>query len=153
MKKLLLLLFISSLGNAQTTEKRDSQFQIDYEMELAKHGSSIVISTYDSPTQRDKSLILRTTSHDCAGLKGVRIRLLNGDNLIFDNIAIECGPFAPNRGNASATILLTDALQAQLEGQEIYEFTLGNISVPVKFKEPNENFTALQKWAKDERGF
>ncbi|WP_176007036.1 hypothetical protein [Flavobacterium agri] len=127
------------------TSGRDPQYQIDYEMELKKPGSFIGISTFKSPSEQDKS--------NCKGLKGVRIRLTNGDNLIYDNVAVDCGPYAPNRANVKASILLTPELEAKLDGQEIVEFTLGNLKTPVTFKEDNENLKVLLKLVKDESGF
>lgn len=155
MKKTILLLALSATLSffGQANSKRDPQYQIDYEMELKKPGSSIGISTFKSPSEQDKSLVLQTSSPNCNGLKGVRIRLTNGDNLIYDNVAVDCGAYAPNRPNIKASILLTPELEAKLDGQEILEFTLGNLKTPVKFKEENENLKALLKLVKDESGF
>ncbi|RZJ70493.1 hypothetical protein [Flavobacterium sp.] len=155
MKKsiLALVIFVGFSVVAQTSVKRDPQFQIDYEMVLTKPGSSISISTYNSPTEKDKTLVLGTSAANCAGDKGVRIRLANGEIIDYKDIAIECTPAIPDRPNVKARILLTPELEAKLDGQEISEFTLGGILTKVKFKDTNESLVLLRRWVKDEQGF
>ncbi|MBD3582897.1 hypothetical protein [Flavobacterium selenitireducens] len=155
MKKLLLLslLFLGTAALAQTSEKRDPVNQIDYEMALTKPGSAIAISTYKSNSEQDKHLVLKTSTLNSVSGKGVRIRLSNGENIIYDNIPVEYAASAPGRPNVSANILITPELEKKLEGQEIVEFTLGQIKTTVAFKEKYENLQSLIKLIKDEGRF
>lgn len=138
---------------AQTSQKRDPVNQIDYEMELTKPGSTIAISTYKSASEQDKHLVLKTSTPDNVAGKGVRIRLSNGENIIYDKTPVEVTAFAPDRPNVCAKILITPELEQKLDGQEIVEFSLGQIKTPVKFKEKYENLQGLIKLVKDESGF
>ncbi|RZJ65205.1 MAG: hypothetical protein EOO50_14670 [Flavobacterium sp.] len=154
MKNIVLaFVFVIGFANAQTSAKRDPQFQVDFEMELEKPLSSIMISTFKSPAEQDKKLVFRTSTPACNGLKGLRLRLVNGEILTFSDAVIECGAFNPAIANMVARIPLTAKLEEILEGKEILEFTIGNVKTPVKFKEQNENFVLLQKLVRDERGF
>lgn len=139
--------------NAQIAMNRDPANQIDYEVLLKKPGSAIAISTYKSDDIEEKTLVLMTSEPHCAGLRGVRILLDNGENMILNEVAVECGPYAPDRANIKARILITPELEASLDGREIVRFTLGSVATPVKFKEETENLRYLFKWVRDERGF
>ena len=155
MKKLLLFgaLLYGMVTMAQTSQKRDPVNQIDYEMKLVQPGSYIMISTYKSKTEQDKSLVLKTSTLNNLNPKGVRIRLSNGENLIFDKTPLEFTGYAPERPNLTAKILITSELEQKLAGQEIVEFSLGQIKTPVKYQEPYENLQSLLKMVKDDRGF
>lgn len=138
---------------AQTSAKRDPLYTMVYEMELQQPGSFVSISAYKSPSERDKTLVLKASARDCNGFSSVRVRLSNGENLILDQSPITCSAYAPGRPNVSANVLLTPELQEKLDGQEIVEYTIGNVKTVVKYKEPYENLTSLLKLVRDEEGF
>jgi hypothetical protein len=155
MKKLVFfaLLFVGCNALAQSSAKRDPLYSVEYEFELQQPGSAIAISAYKSPSERDKTLVLKASARDCNGFSAVRVRLSNGDNLILDQSPISCSAYAPGRPNVSANVLLTPELQQQLDGQEIVEYTIGNVKTAVKYKEPYENLASLLKLVRDEQGF
>lgn len=151
--KLAVLLFFGITAIAQTSAKRDPVNQVDYEMFLTKPGSSITISTYKSATEQEKSLVFKTSSPNCSTMKGVRLRLSNGEMILYDKIPVECGALTPGMPNVKASVLLTPELEAKLDGQEIVEYSLGQIKTEVKFKEPYENLKSLRRLVKEDRGF
>jgi hypothetical protein len=147
--QIIILLFIIHLGCFGQTkiEQRDPLYQNDYEAELVHENSSIIISKYKSPTINEISLVLKTEAKKCPDSNGIHLTLSDGEVLKFDNLEVNCTSLEARRFNLMGSIHLTPELYKKLSESEITEFRLGNLKVPVVYKEKEENLKGLFKFS------
>lgn len=137
---------LSCFGQTKV-EQRDPLYQHDYESQLIQENSSIIISKYKSSTLNEISLVLKTESKRCPDGYGIELTLSDGEVLKFDNLEVNCTPSETRKFNLMGSIILTPELYTKLSKSEIKEFRLGNQTVPVVFKEKEENLKGLFKFS------
>ncbi|RAR49849.1 hypothetical protein [Flavobacterium lacus] len=143
---ILLFLFMNFACFSQSAkEQRDPLYQNDYEAELMHENSSIVISKYKSSTVNEISLILKTEAKKCPDTKGIYLTLSDGEVLRFDNLEVNCSTSNMKNFFLNGNVILSEELYLRLSQTEIKEFSLGNHSVPVVYKEKEENLKGLFK--------
>jgi hypothetical protein len=143
---LFLLAYVLCFGQS-AVEKRDPLYQNDYESQLIQENSSIIISKYKSSTINEISLVLKTEAKRCSDGYGIQLTLSDGEVLNFDNLEVNCTPSETRKFNLMGSIILTPELYTKLSKSEIKEFRLGNQTVPVVFKEKEENLKGLFKFS------
>lgn len=140
------LIHLNCFGQTKV-EQRDPLYQNDYEAELVHENSSIIISKYKSSTLNEISLLLKTEAKRCPDGYGIQLTLSDGEVLKFDNLEVNCTPSETRKFNLMGSIILTPELYTKLSKSEIKEFRLGNQTVPVDFKEKEENLKGLFKFS------
>ncbi|MBN8565152.1 MAG: hypothetical protein J0M25_00255 [Flavobacteriales bacterium] len=143
---LMFFIHLSCFGQTKV-EQRDPLYQHDYESQLIQENSSIIISKYKSSTLNEISLVLKTESKRCPDGYGIELTLSDGEVLKFDNLEVNCTPSETRKFNLMGSIILTPELYTKLSKSEIKEFRLGNQTVPVVFKEKEENLKGLFKFS------
>lgn len=144
----ILILFISLLSYCQSSvEKRDPVYQKRYESLLILNNSSIEISRYKSPTINEITLILKTETEACTAKNGITLTLFSGEKLYFDTILVACNQLETEKYKLSSSFILSPDLYNKLSQTEIVEFTLGDVIIPVHFKEKGENLRGLFKFS------
>ena len=143
---LMFFIHLSCFGQTKV-EQRDPLYQHDYESQLIQENSSIIISKYKSSTINEISLVLKTEAKRCSDGYGIQLTLSDGEVLKFDNLEVNCTPSETRKFNLMGSIILTPELYTKLSKSEIKEFRLGNQTVPVVFKEKEENLKGLFKFS------
>lgn len=144
----ILSLFISLLSYCQSSvEQRNPVYQTSFESLLILNNSSIEISRYKSPTINEITLILKTETEACTEKKGITLTLFSGEKLYFDTILLACNQLETEKYKLSSSFILSPDLYNKLSQTEIVEFTLGDVIIPVHFKEKGENLRGLFKFS------
>jgi len=144
----ILTLFISLLSYCQSSvEQRNPVYQKRFESLLILNNSSIEISRYKSPTINEITLILKTETEACTAKNGITLTLFSGEKLYFDTILIACNQLETEKYKLSSSFILNSDLYNKLSQTEIVEFTLGDVIIPVHFKEKGENLRGLFKFS------
>ncbi len=144
----ILSLFISLLSYCQSSvEQRNPVYQTSFESLLILNNSSIEISRYKSPTINEITLILKTETEACTAKNGITLTLFSGEKLYFDTILVACNQLETEKYKLSSSFILTPDLYNKLSQTEIVEFTLGDVIIPVHFKEKGENLRGLFKFS------
>jgi len=144
----ILTLFISLLSYCQSSiEQRNPVYQKSFESLLILNNSSIEISRYKSPTINEITLILKTETEACTAKNGITLTLFSGEKLYFDTILVACNQLETEKYKLSSSFILTPDLYNKLSQTEIVEFTLGDVIIPVHFKEKGENLRGLFKFS------
>jgi hypothetical protein len=144
----ILTLFISLLSYCQSSvEQRNPVYQTSFESLLILNNSSIEISRYKSPTINEITLILKTETEACTAKNGITLTLFSGEKLYFDTILVACNQLETEKYKLSSSFILTPDLYNKLSQTEIVEFTLGDVIIPVHFKEKGENLRGLFKFS------
>ena len=144
----ILTLFISLLSYCQSSvEQRNPVYQTSFESLLILNNSSIEISRYKSPTINEITLILKTETEACTEKNGITLTLFSGEKLYFDTILVACNQLETEKYKLSSSFILTPDLYNKLSQTEIVEFTLGDVIIPVHFKEKGENLRGLFKFS------
>ena len=144
----LIMVLIGFISYSQSSNsQRDPQFQSDFEMELVPNNSSIVLSRYKTSTINEVTLQFKTETNYCNDYKVLLITLESGEKLKFDTALIDCDKVDAKKNILIAKLLLTEELYAKLSQTEIVDFEIGNVKIPVKYKERGENLKALFKFS------
>ena len=144
----ILILFISLLSYCQSSiEQRNPVYQTRFESLLILNNSSIEISRYKSPTINEITLILKTETEACTAKNGITLTLFSGEKLYFDTILVACNQLETEKYKISSSFILNSDLYNKLSQTEIVEFTLGDVIIPVHFKEKGENLRGLFKFS------
>jgi hypothetical protein len=144
----ILTLFISLLSYCQSSvEQRNPVYQTSFESLLILNNSSIEISRYKSPTINEITLILKTETEACTEKNGITLTLFSGEKLYFDTILVACNQLETEKYKLSSSFILNSDLYNKLSQTEIVEFTLGDVIIPVHFKEKGENLRGLFKFS------
>lgn len=144
----ILSLFISLLSYCQSSiEQRNPVYQTSFESLLILNNSSIEISRYKSPTINEITLILKTETEACTAKNGITLTLFSGEKLYFDTILVACNQLETEKYKISSSFILSPDLYNKLSQTEIVEFTLGDVIIPVHFKEKGENLRGLFKFS------
>lgn len=144
----LLILFISLKSFCQSSiEYRDPVNQQGFETMLTLYNSSIQISKYKSSTLNEISLIFKTETNICGDNHGINLTLVSGEKLSFENAVIACEELETKKYKLSGSFILSPELYTKLSQTEILEFKLGDVIVPVYFKEKGENLRDLFKFS------
>jgi hypothetical protein len=144
----ILTLFISLLSYCQSSvEQRNPVYQTSFESLLILNNSSIEISRYKSPTINEITLILNAETEACTAKNGITLTLFSGEKLYFDTILVACNQLETEKYKLSSSFILTPDLYNKLSQTEIVEFTLGDVIIPVHFKEKGENLRGLFKFS------
>lgn len=140
----LLAVFFGVLSYAQSRpENWDAVNQVVYESKLTLNNSSLMVSRYKSPTFNENALIFKTESDKCTTNDGLTILLVTGERLFFDKVKVVCDSKQNNKHSVSTTLILDASLYEKFSHTEISEFQLGDIRVPVTFKEKGESLKGL----------
>ena len=144
----ILSLFISLLSYSQSSiEQSNPVYQTSFESLLILNNSSIEISRYKSPTINEITLILKTETEACTAKNGITLTLFSGEKLYFDTILVACNQLETEKYKLSSSFILSPDLYNKLSQTEIVEFTLGDVIIPVHFKEKGENLRGLFKFS------
>lgn len=144
----ILILFIGSMSYCQSKEEqRDLMNQRDYEVSLVANNSSITISKYKSTTINEISLLFKTETAICREYDEINLTLFSGEKLHFDNAKIYCSELETKKYKLIGSLLLTTELYNKLSQTEIISFELGEVKIPVEFKEEGENLRGLFKFS------
>lgn len=144
------MLFIGFLSYCQSgIEKRDKVNQRDYEFTLVSNNSYIVLSKYKSAKINETTLLLKTETEGCAKNQGIYLTLATGENLQFKNAQITCEVAESKKHKLTGSFIVTPELYNKLSKTEILEFKLGDVTVPVQFREKEENLRTLFHFAEN----
>ena len=124
------------------------QYETEYIFELASNNGTISILKYESPTLKEKSLVLKTEINACKRVEGLTLTLASGEVLSFKNSEITCEKLQDGKSKLKSTLLLTSELYEKLSKSDLVHFNIGTFDVPVKFKEEGEDFKGLFVFAK-----
>jgi len=146
----ILILFIVSISYSQSQiERRDPVNQNDYTFLLMHDNSSITISKYKSSTISEISLLLQTDTEICRDYNQITLTLSSGEKINFENAKIYCSTSETNKHKLIGTIILNKNLYNKLSQTEIKSFELGDVKIPVEFKETGENLRGLFKFSEE----
>jgi hypothetical protein len=90
---------------------------------------------------------LKTETEACTAKNGITLTLFSGEKLYFDTILVACNQLETEKYKLSSSFILTPDLYNKLSQTEIVEFTLGDVIIPVHFKEKGENLRGLFKFS------
>ena len=141
---LALLFFSGFTCIAQTFQKkRDPIYRTDFETVLVAASSTITVSRYKSPSELEYTLQVQTQNSSCGSQSGLRLVLLNGEQITLPDNPVRCDALRSHPFQLSSSCVLTPQLLQKLTQQDIAYFVIGDVTVPVQYKEEGENIPQL----------